>query len=518
MNILIIVAEVVLLMVLCLLLNWLVGKLFQQLMKVAWFKKNERSAITLRRNIRGVVILLGVVLSLAVIGVNSVLIYQGKNLQEYTINLISNIPLEFWTSLGIGSIQSIGTIILVSVTLRFLPHWLDIGCDRVKKFEQLHANEESIDAFFGFLKNIITKVLWLSAAVWCTQFLQFPPVVPKYLYIFLKIYAIISVGLLILKATTAIIDSLDALSKKYSSPENILRFYDHLRHLVPFLKRCLEYIIYVCMATLIVQQVELIANLATYGSQLVKIIGIIFLSSVFIEVTKLVVEETLLNNKNLTETQRQRRLTIIPIFESCLKYGIYFGAGIAILKTIQIDPGPILAAAGIAGLALSLGAQNLINDIVCGFFILFENYYLVGDYIQIEEAEGTVEAIELRTTRIRHPDGQLEIIRNGDIASITNYSKQYTYANVEVGVSYNSNLDHVYRVIEEVGIKLKEDEPTVLEATQVDGLEEFGEYRLLIRTITKVKPGGHTRIRRVFRKKLKEAFDHEGIEIPLWEG
>ncbi|NEP59317.1 MAG: mechanosensitive ion channel family protein [Symploca sp. SIO2G7] len=518
MDILIIVAEVGLLMVLCWLLNWLVGKLFQQLMKVAWLKKNERSATILRRNIRGVLILLCVVLSLVVIGINGVLIYQGKNLQEYTTNLIRNIPSQFWTALGIGSIQSLGTIILVSIILRFLPRWLDLGCDRVKQFEQLQANEESIDAFFGFLKNIITRVLWLSSGIWCTQFLQFPEVVPNYLYIFLKIYAIIAVGLLIFKATAAIIDSLDALSKKYSSPDNLLRFYDHLRHLVPFLKRCLEYIIYVCMATLIVQQVELIANLATYGSQVVKIIGIIFMSSVFIEVTKLVVEETLLNKKNLTETQKQRRMTIIPIFESCLKYGIYFGAGIAILKTINIDPGPILAAAGIAGLALSLGAQNLINDIVCGFFILFENYYLVGDYIEVEEAEGTVEAIELRTTRIRHPDGQLEIIRNGDIQSITNYSKQYTYASVEVGVAYDSNLDHVYQVIEEVGKKLQKDEPTVLEPTQVDGLEEFGEYRLLIRTITKVKPGGHTRIRRVFRKNLKEAFDKEGIEIPLYEG
>ncbi|NET60606.1 MAG: mechanosensitive ion channel [Symploca sp. SIO2E6] len=517
MDILIILAEVGLLIVLCLLLDWLVGKLFQQVMRVAWLKKGEKSAKTLRRNIRGIVILLGVVLSLAIIGVNGVLIYQGENLQEYTTNLIRDIPSDFWVALGIGSIKSIGILILASVVLRFLPQWLDLACDRVKQFEQLNANEESIDGFFGFLKSIITKVLWLASGILCTQFLQFPAVVPQYLYIFLKIYAIIGIGLLIVKAASAIIDSLDDLSNKYASSDNLLQFYDHLRHLVPFLKRCLEYIIYVCMATLVVQQVEFIANLATYGSQTVKIIGILFMSRVFIEVTNLVVEETLLNNNNLTETQRQRRLTIIPIFESCLKYGIYFGAGIAILKTIQIDPGPILAAAGIAGLALSLGAQNLINDIVCGFFILFENYYLVGDYIEIDDAEGTVEAIELRTTRIRHPDGQLEIIRNGDIGAITNYSKQYIYANVEVGVAYDSNLDHVYRVIEEVGQHLKTDEPMVLEATQVDGLEEFGEYRLLIRTITKVKPGGHTRIRRIFRKKLKEAFDKEGIEIPLYE-
>jgi hypothetical protein len=99
--------------------------------------------------------------------------------------------------------------------------------------------------------------------------------------------------------------------------------------------------------------------------------------------------------------------------------------------------------------------ETLINDIVCGFFILFENYYLVGDYIEAGKAEdktveGTVEAIELRTTRIRHPNGQLQIIRNGDIGSITNYSKQYIFAVVEVYVPYNSNLTHIYQVIEEI--------------------------------------------------------------------
>ena len=517
MDILIILAEVSLLIFLGLLLNWLLGKSFQQLMKVAWLKKGERSAIVLRRNIRGILVLLVVVLSLAIVVANGWLIYQGENLQEYTIKLIRDIPLDFWSGLAIGLLKSLGILALVSITSRPLQRGLDLARDRVDEFEQLTANDESVDVFFSFLKRSITNVLWLLAGIWCTKFLQFPKVVPQYLYIFLKIYVIIAVGLLIFKATTALVDSLDGLSKKYSSPENLLRFYDRLRHLVPFIKRCLEYVIYVCMATLVVQQVEQIANLATYGLQIVKIIGILFLSRVLIEVSKLLIEETLLKNKNLTELQRQRRLTIIPIFESFLKYAIYFGAGIAILKTINIDPTPILAAAGIAGLALSLGAQSLINDIVCGFFILFENYYLVGDYIQIDEAEGTVEAIELRTTRIRHPDGQLEIIRNGDINSITNYSKQYTYAHVEVGVAYDSNLDHVYRVIEEVGKQLKEDEPIVLEPTQVDGLEEFGDYRLLIRTITKVKPGGHSRIRRVFRKRLKEAFDKEGIEIPLME-
>lgn len=154
----------------------------------------------------------------------------------------------------------------------------------------------------------------------------------------------------------------------------------------------------------------------------------------------------------------------------------------------------------------------------CGFLILFENYYLVGDYVEagkMEErsVEGIVEAIELRTTHLRHPDGQLQIIRNGDIGSIVNFSKQYIYARVEVSVSYDSNLDHGYRVVEKVGQELKADEQDVIEPTRVAGIENFGENNLLLLTLTKVKPGKHLRIQRVLRKILKDTFSQEEIEI-----
>ncbi len=161
------------------------------------------------------------------------------------------------------------------------------------------------------------------------------------------------------------------------------------------------------------------------------------------------------------------------------------------LKTINIDPTPILAGAGIIGLAVGLGTQNLVNDLVSGFFILFDNYYLVGDEVEIDDIEGEVEAIDLRTTRIRHDDGQLCILRNGEINNVINYSKEYVYAVVEVGVAYDSNLDRVYQVIQAIGKQLKEKYSEVLEPTHVDGLESFREYDLLIRTITKVKPGTH---------------------------
>ncbi len=270
-----------------------------------------------------------------------------------------------------------------------------------------------------------------------------------------------------------------------------------------------------------VDQIESLAELVPLGKTTVKIMAIIIITGLSIAIGTLVVEEIILNQENLTEVQKRKRLTTIPLIQSSLKYLIYFGSGIWILDVFGIDPAPILAAAGILGLAISLGAQNLVNDMVSGFFILFENYYLVGDFIEMDDAMGVVEAIELRTTRIRHPNGQVHIIRNGEIAKIVNYSKEYIYAVVDVGVAYNSDLDLVYTVLENVGQELQKNYPQeVLEATEVDGVEEFEDSSILIRTLTKLNPhnsrrGVHKYIQRILRKMIKEAFDREGIQIPF---
>lgn len=320
-----------------------------------------------------------------------------------------------------------------------------------------------------------------------------------------------AIGLLVIKAISATIDTLDVLARRYSKPDNILRFYERLHHLVLLFKKCLEYVVYVGIATLVVRQIDVLAWTAVYGTIILEIIGIFLLSGVAIEVANTILEDLILRSESLNDLQKQRRLTIIPLFKSILKYLIYFTAGVTILKLIGIDPTPILAGAGILGLAVGFGAQNLINDIVCGFFILFENYYLVGDFIEVGQASGFVESIDLRSTRIRHPNGQVYIMRNGEVKDIINFSKQYIYAVVEVGVSYESDLDLVYEVLEGLGKELKENYSEVLEPTLVEGVEKFGESELVIRTITKVKPGKHYRIERMLRKAIKYAFDREGI-------
>ena len=513
-DILIILAEVSLVIIIFLVLIALVRNSSQLLVKFSIFKSDDSRLKNLRRNITRLFVLIGLVLCIVIVGANSFLLYQGKNIQQYTLNLISRIPPGFWITFGIGIAESIGAVIVAIIALKLLKYWLKIASTRAKNIERSTADDESIDAFFTALYQRVRGGIWLWVIISCTQFLKLPAIISEYLYIALRIYLIIAVGLLILKAVAAIVDTLDILTLKYSNSDNLLRFYARLQHLIPLLKRCLEFVIYVCIATLVTQQIQLIAQLSTFGLRIIKIIAIVFLSQVLSEVIHLLVEEVVFKEQNLTEIQRSRRLTLIPLFKSLLQYLVYFTVGIFILYTLDINPTPILAGAGIVGIAVGLGAQTLINDIVSGFFILFENYYLVGDYIEAGKVEGTVEAIELRTTRIRHPNGQLQIIRNGDMGSITNYSKQYIFAVVDVSVPYDSNLAHVYQVIEEVGQQLKANSTDILELTQIDGVESLSESNLLLRTLTKVKPGKHLQIQRILRKNFMDTLLQEGILLP----
>ena len=516
-NIITIVAEIVLVCIFFFIVNWCFGKLYRQFFKIPILERFNNNASVIRRNVRSFLFFSAIIISLVITGINGFLVYRGENVRDYSLQLIRKIPTDFWLNLGLGIIKSIGVIIVTSLVLRIFDPLLDKVSKYAQDFDGITDNDKSIATFFTALKKNIDSVSWIAIAILCAQFLFLPPIVTKYLYVLLRVYLIVAIGLLIFKIVAVIIDSLDALSVKYSSPDNLLRFYDQLRYLIPFFKRSLEYIIYVLMATIAIKQIDFVANLASWGAIGIKLISLFLLSRILISVAYLVVEEFLLKSQDLTEAQQQRRQTITPLIQSTVKYFIYFGSGILMLETIGIDPGPILAGAGILGLAVGLGAQNLINDVVSGFFILFENYYLVGDYIETDEASGYVEAIELRTTRIRHNLGQVYIIRNGDITSITNFSKDFVYAYVEVGVDYDSNLSRVQEIIETVGRQLKEKNNDILESTKVDGIKEFGDIRLSIYTITKVKPGKHIKVKRILRQLLKEAFDREGIYIPIGE-
>lgn len=475
-------------------------------------QKHSHKLAIARQNISVLLLVTCVVLCLAVAGINGFLIYQGKSISAFYLNLLGGIPRHFWSQLGIATFKSVSLLLLVNFGQPYLAKLLDRACACAQNSDQITANDESVGLFFKTLKKVLANGAWLLALIFCGEFFKVPTIVTKYLRIALKAYLAVSIGRLIIKVLTVLVDTLDALSLRYSSPENLLRHYQRFRHLAPAFKKASEYILYVVIATLVIQDIDSIAWITGYADEIIEIIGLYFICGVFIEITNIILEDLVLKTEHLTDLQRQRRLTIIPLFKSILKYVTYFTGGIIVLSLVGINPAPILAGAGIVGLAVGFGAQNLINDIVCGFFILFENYYLVGDYIEAgkeEEriVEGEVEAIELRTTHIRHPEGQLQIIRNGEIGSIVNYSKQFAYAKVDVPIPETLTLDQVYTLIEQAGQQLTTECESVLEPTQIEGLENFEAANQIVRTMTRVKPGKHLLVQRLLRSKLKRAFD-----------
>jgi small conductance mechanosensitive channel len=506
--------EVIIIAVVFVILNWIFKRIIAGIIKAPALSRWQGVATRAQANLRMLLIVLATLCIIAVIGANLYLMYLGENLSEYTAELIRGIPTQFWIDTGIAIAKVLGLVIAAAIVLRYVRRLLAFLSDRAKAFEGIRANNESIEQFFGSLSRTVRTAGWLIVLAVASAWLGLPAGVYEAILLGLRIFLIIAVGILIWRALGALIDSADALSEKYLVESRFAGAYGRLKSLVPVFRRSIEYVLMVTVATLVVVQVEAIASLAEWGPRIIRIIGIVFLARLVKELAHYLMDEMLLKQSSLTPQQRQRRKTMVPLFRSIVTYSIYFSAGIMILKELGINPTPILAGAGIAGLAVGLGAQNLINDMVSGFFILFEEHYLVGDFVKIGEAEGTVESIDLRTTRVRDNAGRHHIVRNGQINDLVNYSKEYTNAVVEVGVAYESDLNKVFDVLKQTGEQLKAENELVLEATSVKGLDNFGESELTLRTVTRVKPGSHLPVERDLRKRIKDAFDEHDIEIP----
>lgn len=206
--------------------------------------------------------------------------------------------------------------------------------------------------------------------------------------------------------------------------------------------------------------------------------------------------------------------TMKGLMKSLVKYIIYFIAFTAIIKFFGIEVTGLIATAGIGGLALGFGAQNLVKDIITGFFILFEEQFGVGNYVEINGIEGIVEEMALRVTKIRDFSGDLHIVPNGEINKVTNKSSGKTRALVEISIAYEENIDNAMDVLKRASEKLKLENDKILEGPSVLGVSKLEKSGVVILIIAKTVPMEHWAVERLMRKTFKEALDHAGIEIP----
>ena len=189
-----------------------------------------------------------------------------------------------------------------------------------------------------------------------------------------------------------------------------------------------------------------------------------------------------------------------------------------VLKEFGIEIGPLLAAAGIVGLAVGFGAQSLVKDVISGFFILLEDQIRVGDVVQIAGKGGLVEKINLKTTILRDLAGNVHYVPNGHIDVVTNMTKDYSRYVFDIGVAYRENVDEVVEVIKEVDEELRNDpeyKDDILEPIEVLGLDQFANSAVVIRARTTTKPIKQWRVGREFNRRLKKKFDERDIEIPF---
>ena len=193
-------------------------------------------------------------------------------------------------------------------------------------------------------------------------------------------------------------------------------------------------------------------------------------------------------------------------------------ASFMILGEVGVDVTPLLATAGVAGIAIGLGAQSLIRDMIAGLFILMEDQYNKGDVVKVAGIAGLVEDITLKRTVLRDLDGIVHSIPNGEIKTASNYTKEYSRMNLDVPVAYGENLDRVIEVINRVGQEIAKDPvwgPKIRSAPQSLGVNKFGDSGVEIKVLGDTKPMMQWEVTREFRLRIKNAFDHEHIEIPF---
>lgn len=201
---------------------------------------------------------------------------------------------------------------------------------------------------------------------------------------------------------------------------------------------------------------------------------------------------------------------------SLVTFVIWVVAAFMMLGAVGINLAPLLAGAGVIGVALGFGSQSLVRDFLSGFFILIEDQYGVGDIVDMEgRAAGVVEAVSLRTTRLRSVDGVVWHVPNGEIRVIGNMSQHWSRSLLDVEVAYDTDIDQAKTVVKRVADKLWREDPAILEEPEMWGVEELAASGVVLRLVVKTTPKEQWRVSRRLREEIKRAFDAEGIEIPF---
>lgn len=260
---------------------------------------------------------------------------------------------------------------------------------------------------------------------------------------------------------------------------------------------------------------SLMTQLPSSVIPLVKIATVLLVSALIIKISNEFITRLLfMGRKENLQFDENKRKTLASLLKSIVRYVTYFMAALNILEIIGVNTTSLLAAAGVGGLAVGFGAQNLVKDIISGFFLIFEDQYNVGDYVEIGGVSGIVDEIGLRTTKLRDFGGQFHIIPNGEITIVTNHSRGMMRALVNINIAYEEDLDKVFKALDDVCQRVKKKRDDILEGPTVLGISNLGPTEIVVSILARTEPMKQWSVEREIRKAVLEKFAEEGIEKP----
>jgi small conductance mechanosensitive channel len=268
----------------------------------------------------------------------------------------------------------------------------------------------------------------------------------------------------------------------------------------------------------------LLANALSLGeaaghvvARLATIVGVLLLGWLGLRVVTVLIHRLLRPLAGATDypARVQRARTLGPLLTSTARYVVAFLVAVVVLQELGIDVRALLVSAGVVGLAIGLGAQSLIRDVITGFFILFENLVAVGDVIEVGPHTGVVEAVGLRVTRIRKFSGELRIVPNGELTSFGHHSAGWARMVVEASIDYDEDVGRALQVLREAGADLARAHPgTILEEPVAEGVLRAGQAEAVLRLHARVRATERGPLELEARRRVKEAFAARGVRVP----
>ena len=390
-----------------------------------------------------------------------------------------------------------GVLIGLRLVRRYHPKLEAAACAR---FAHLQS-QPAAKGWFLLGQRYISILVVLLGARLATHAVGLGQTAQPAIFFTLRLITVVILARLLILAGRMLMGPIGELGDRRLQQTFLYHYWERLARLLPLGERCFEAAVYVTAATLCVQQFTFIPMVADWGPAIVKCIGIFFGTRVIAELMQVLLYE-LFGLNGEASTRDPKRQTLVPLLYSGCQYLLYFGAGVAILDQLGAETQPILAGAGILGLACGLGAQSLITDVVSGLFILFENQYLVGDYVEIGTAKGVVESVAVRHTEIRDEQGKLHLIPNGQIKEVVNYSKGYINAVIDFRLPSGGDLQGLLRAMSVAATSIRA-RPDVLADPEIQGIVEMTLAEMTIRATIKVRPGARTAVEAKFRELLQ---------------